>query len=87
MGALDAGVHNFPEYGTERELEDIGARYLQTKQFKLEGKFSRIEYMVYQDPQKIIVWKRWKSEDLFRFHTETEITKRCIIKPQNQLSA
>ncbi len=69
--------YNFPERATQKELEELGFRYLQTGEFERDGKKSRIEYMVYQDSQKIFAYKRFNQDDLFEFHTEADIVKRA----------
>lgn len=66
----------FPKEGTRTELEEIGARYLSTKNFQLKGSKTKIEYMIYEENGKAVVWKKFKGEKTYKIHIESLVTKK-----------
>jgi CRISPR/Cas system-associated endonuclease Cas1 len=77
----------FPESATREHLERLGARYLTTLPFNYQSEENktntkrRIEYMVYEDNQRLMIWKREIlenkiSNEPFKIHFEATITKK-----------
>lgn len=76
----------FPKRAMRKDLEVLGARYLVTDSYTTEdGSKTKIEYMVYEDEKKVVVWKREGprscieslcNEQPYTMHFQARITKK-----------
>ena len=56
-----------PKNTTREELELLGARYLKTENFKVNGTEKNIEYMVIKQDY-MAVWKKTSPEENYTLH-------------------
>ena len=66
---------NLPARASQSALERIGARYLVTMPFKLNGIETKIEYMALEKENKLYFWKKTSHQEEFSIHGEFHGTK------------
>jgi hypothetical protein len=78
----------FPHKGTKKDLANIGARHLVTDKFDVNRKLVRVEYMIYEDPKQILVWKKPVDSSEYHIHIEAKIEHKysvpVVTKPSHR---